>query len=74
MLYFQYQNKNRATIGQGAVTEQEKEQAAINNERGEKIHNASLGLLERPLAYMSDPSAVLGDMGINSFLGFDTAP
>tara|TARA_R110000824_G_scaffold126304_1_gene285846 strand:- start:472 stop:2382 length:1911 start_codon:yes stop_codon:yes gene_type:complete len=66
------QNKNRATIGQGAVTEQEKEQAAINNERGEKIHNASLGLLERPLAYMSDPSAVLGDMGINSFLGFDT--
>ena len=66
------QNKNRATIGQGAVTGQEKEQAAINNERGEKIHNASLGLLERPLAYMSDPSAVLGDMGINSFLGFDT--
>ena len=66
------QNKNRATIGQGAVTEQEKEQAAINNERGEKIHNASLSLLERPLAYMSDPSAVLGDMGINSFLGFDT--
>ena len=66
------QNKNRATISQGPVTEQEKKQAAINNERGEKIHNASLSLLERPLAYMSDPSAVLGDMGINSFLGFDT--
>jgi len=66
------QNKNRATISQGPVTEQEKKQAAINNERGEKIHNASLSLFERPLAYMSDPSALLGDMGINSFLGFDT--
>ena len=66
------QNRNRATISQGPVTEQEKKQAAINNERGEEIHNASLSLLERPLAYMSDPSALLGDMGINSFLGFDT--
>ena len=64
--------KERPMLSQGPVTEREKEQAAINNERGEKIHNASLSLLERPLAYMSDPSAVLGDMGINSFLGFDT--
>ena len=64
--------KERPMLSQGPVTEREKEQAAINNERGEKIHNASLSLLERPLAYMSDPSALLGDMGINSFLGFDT--
>jgi hypothetical protein len=66
------QNKNRATISQGAVTELEKEQAAIENKRGEEINNASLSLLERPLAYLNDPSAILGDMGINSFLGFDT--
>ena len=66
------QNKNRASISQGAVTEQEKEQAAIESKRGEEINNASLSLLERPLAYLNDPSAVLGDMGINSFLGFDT--
>jgi len=66
------QNKNRASISQGAVTEQEKEQAAIESKRGEEINNASLSLLERPLAYLNDPSAVLGDMGINSFLGFNT--
>jgi len=64
--------KERPMLSQGPVTEREKEQAAKNQERGEKIHNASLSLLERPLAYMSDPSALLGDMGINSFLGFDT--
>ena len=66
------QNKNKATISQGPVTELEKEQAAIENKRGEEINNASLSLLERPLAYLNDPSAILGDMGINSFLGFDT--
>jgi len=78
---FEIENKTRPTISQGASTTKEVYSPQLKKMVTEKeqqqyitdeMNNASLDLLERPLSYLADPTAILGDLGVESVLGFET--
>lgn len=37
------------------------------NDAMEKVHNESLGIGDRPLIYLADPSKIIGDLGVKGF-------
>uniref|UniRef100_UPI0025E7F0C9 hypothetical protein n=1 Tax=Winogradskyella sp. UBA3174 TaxID=1947785 RepID=UPI0025E7F0C9 len=78
---FEIENKTRPMLSQGESTTEEvyspqlkkvvtkkEQQQHITDE----MNDASLSLLERPLPYLADPTAILGDLGVESVLGFET--
>jgi len=43
------------------------DQIKENQDAMEKVHNESLGILDRPLIYLNNPGKILGDLGVKSF-------